>query len=259
MMWLKTRPAQAVRRLKDLAKIDVKTSTPLGTDDVVIAVHISEKTKTQIKTQDYAIKRSTLDRIATFCETANVALDQLGPQNSSVDFLAELSVGKSRSIFEFQKWTAICCLSAALILGGLWVRQSKTLNQLNLRASSLQADALSARQTTGQLETRYTQLAWMIDRRKNYSSVVEAWEKLSLALPEQAWLSELQQTGNDLEVIGFAKQAAPLVNLLENDPAFEAVRLAAPISLDNRSGTERFSLALRVVPGAVSDSQELSE
>ena len=246
MMWPRKRPAQAARRLADLAKIEAQASTPLGFDDIVLAVEIEEKTKTTIKTRDYAIKKGTLEDILAFCRAANVALSQIGPQNSQVDFLKMRNTLQTAAFKKIQKWTIVSSVSFALIFGGLWIRQSNILTRLDEEATSLQTRTFTARQISGQLEIQYTQLTWMTNRRKSYSSATETWENLSGVLPNQAWLSELQITGRDVKVIGFAEQAAPLVTLLENHPSFESVRLAAPISLDNRRNAERFSLALRI-------------
>jgi general secretion pathway protein L len=85
-------------------------------------------------------------------------------------------------------------------------------------------------------------------------SALGVLEALSRALPDDAFLSELELSGDRLRIAGFATNAAPLVPLLEELPALEDVRFQAPSSKTiledpelGRREVERFVLAARVV------------
>ncbi len=73
--------------------------------------------------------------------------------------------------------------------------------------------------------------------------------ELSGRLPEGAWIRSIRASGDDWEIDGYARDAAMLIPLFENDPRFQDVRFRAATSRA-RIGSEtyeNFSLALRVV------------
>jgi Tfp pilus assembly protein PilN len=79
---------------------------------------------------------------------------------------------------------------------------------------------------------------------------VAALMALTRRLPSGAYLSALRSTGRDWQIDGYAREAAPLVARLEDDPWFEDVHFLTATSRTLIDGKvyESFSIALHLVP-----------
>ena len=79
---------------------------------------------------------------------------------------------------------------------------------------------------------------------------VAALGALTRRLPPGAHLTALRSTGPDWQIDGFAREAAPLVARLEEDPLFQEVHFLSATSRTRLNGQvyESFSIALRLVP-----------
>lgn len=79
---------------------------------------------------------------------------------------------------------------------------------------------------------------------------VAAFAALTRRLPPGAYLTALRASGSDWQIDGYAREAAPLVPRLEEDPLFSDVHFLTATSRTrlNRQVYESFSIALRLVP-----------
>ena len=79
---------------------------------------------------------------------------------------------------------------------------------------------------------------------------VAALAALTRRLGPGAHLTVLRSSGPDWQIEGYAREAAPLVARLEEDPLFEEVHFLSATSRTRLNGRvyESFSIALRLVP-----------
>ncbi|HEY0350503.1 MAG TPA: PilN domain-containing protein, partial [Gemmatimonadales bacterium] len=79
---------------------------------------------------------------------------------------------------------------------------------------------------------------------------IGALAALTQRLPPATYISALRGTGREWQLDGYAREAAPLVGRLEEDPWFENVHFLSATSRTRMNGTlyESFSIALRLVP-----------
>ena len=73
--------------------------------------------------------------------------------------------------------------------------------------------------------------------------------ELSQRLPEDAWIRSIRTGAGAIEIDGYARDAAALIPLFENDPRFEDVRFRSATSRAQIGDEtyETFSLALDLV------------
>lgn len=244
MFWERTRPGTAARHLIELAKIDLLADAPLGQDKVAVAVETISTSGDGIETRDYAVKQSHLDAIQRLFRDAGAKPDQIGPLDTSVDFQNTQARFANSPLQGLRNGAVVLAIAGALVLGGVWLRQARVLDLLTTEMEILQASVTKERANQGDIERQYSIYKELTERRQGYSSVAENWETLSNLLPNNAWVTELSIEGNQIRLVGFADQAAPLVNTIEAHPSFSAVRLTSPIALDARRNAERFSLEL---------------
>ena len=253
----RTRPAQARAHLEDLARLDFERSVPLSSDEVLLAIETGAMESGELAVTEYAVKRKRIDQIIAHFEASSVPLAGITIANTNTDFLrSRNSAGAAPSRHALTLVVAaLVCLS--MLWGGLWFRQERTINLLEEKTAAAEASARDARRWETDLQRAARAYQELSALRHAQISVSEQWEALSLAIPNGAWLTRLDITGDGLEMTGQAQNAAPLVPALEASTRFQNARLAAPISLDVQSGKERFSIAIdhNRAPNAASGPQ----
>lgn len=140
----------------------------------------------------------------------------------------------------------------ALIFGVLSVDayRARTERELDARIAALQEAAAGALELQERAATLGRQAQAMSDFESGQVDLLRALLELSRRLPEDAWIRTIRATApGDWELDGYARDAAALIPLFENDPRFEDVRFRSATSR-TQVGTEtyeNFSLALRTL------------
>jgi hypothetical protein len=71
-----------------------------------------------------------------------------------------------------------------------------------------------------------------------------ALARLAELLPDDAWLTTLRLSETEVELSGYAAEAAGLIPLIDADPDFATPRFLSPV-VREAPGRERFALAAR--------------
>ncbi|RMF17115.1 MAG: hypothetical protein D6757_01670 [Alphaproteobacteria bacterium] len=87
---------------------------------------------------------------------------------------------------------------------------------------------------------------WLIAEKRDRLTVLGLLDEVSRAMPDDAFVLQFTQTGERLDLTGYAEKAARLVALLGKAPHLGEPRFTAPVTPDQRLGRERYSLELRV-------------
>ena len=245
MVWNKTRPRSAAGRLTKLARFDALAAIPLGDAQISVIVDRLKTEGDQIHTREYIAKTDKLENICKVFLDAGLSIGELAPPDTSLNFLGTGSDRPGSSFPQPLRWALAISASLALIIAGLWGRQAQILDRLEAQNSILETNITNLR-TGGAaaLQARYEAYQLISDRRKNTSSTVENLEKLSALIPDTAWVSEWESSRDQIRIVGFAEEAAPLVETIETHPDFESVRLTSPISLDTTRNIEKFTLEM---------------
>jgi Tfp pilus assembly protein PilN len=121
-------------------------------------------------------------------------------------------------------------------------RLDEQIAQLQERASS----ALALQQQAEALDRQADAVVEIENTRPN---PLEGLLELSEEFPEDAWIRSIRSAGGEVQIDGYAGDAAALIPLFENDPRFEDVRFLSGTSRTQFGNEtyENFSLALRVV------------
>jgi Tfp pilus assembly protein PilN len=128
--------------------------------------------------------------------------------------------------------------------------RSRTLQRLQVEAGRIRQPAESALAVQRQIEAldQEARAVGAIDAGR--SNPLAGLAALNHRLPPGSYLTALRATGNDWQIDGFAREAAPLVAQLEEDPLFDQVHFLSATSRTRMNGTlyESFSIAFRLVP-----------
>lgn len=149
---------------------------------------------------------------------------------------------------------------AALALGAILLslhwghdqlrQQERVLEAVETRALAARTAAERVLRLEAEVEAARGRLAAALGLRSGRPAAVAVLEELAQRLPDDAWLTELRLTGDQLSISGFAARSDTLLEVLDASPIFREVRFAAPVTRGQRDTADRFQLGLRVVPDA---------
>jgi Tfp pilus assembly protein PilN len=138
-------------------------------------------------------------------------------------------------------------LFALLSLDGF---RSRTLRKLETEIAQVRDAALGVLALKSLGDTLEQEARMVAAMGTGRPDPVAAFAALTRRLPPGAYLTALRASGSDWQIDGYAREAAPLVPRLEEDPLFSDVHFLTATSRTrlNRQVYESFSIALRLVP-----------
>lgn len=245
MVWSKTRPRSAAGRLNKLAHFDALAATPLGDEQISVMVDRIKTDGDLIHTREYVAKARKLENICKVFLDAGIPVSQIAPAGTSLNFLGQGSNQIGSRLTQPLRWGLVLAACLALTISGLWARQAHILNALAAENTILETSITNLRTNNiGGLQARYDAYQRISERRRDTSSVVTNLDTLTKLIPDTAWVSEWDSDTDQIRIVGFASEAAPLVEIIETHPDFQNVRLASPISLDTTRNIEKFALEM---------------
>ncbi len=145
---------------------------------------------------------------------------------------------------------AACLIS--LVFGVLSVDayRNRTERELDGRIASLQESAAESFELQRRAEALRREVDAMAAFESEPVDLLSVLLGISRRLPEGAWVRTIRATATgDWELDGYAREAAALIPMFENDPRFEGVRFRSATSRTQVGSEtyENFSLALRAI------------
>ena len=255
-------PAEAERELRAIVEHRLDTLTPWTAEQAAFDVEIGgRRADGRLEVTVAAVPRSLLSRI-------RARLAELGIEVEGVDLGAaeappvarfDLAGDGARTSGSAARivagaTAALLVLGAAALAGSEIHARSVVVAERERAAARLEARLADLGELRERLEALRREAGLLAQKLAAAPSALAVLEELSRALPDDAFLSELELSGDRLRIGGFAASASPLVPLLEQLPALEDVRFQAPSSKTivedpelGRREVERFVLAARVV------------
>lgn len=146
--------------------------------------------------------------------------------------------------------TASCVLAALFLLASLDAYRVRAERQLDVQIAALRDQASQVLMLQERAAALSREVQAISDIEAERADVLGALLELSRGLPADAWIRTIQAEPPDWYLDGWARDAAALIPLFENDPRFEDVQFRSATSraqIGNET-YDYFSLALRTVP-----------
>lgn len=119
------------------------------------------------------------------------------------------------------------------------------LRKVQARVAEIRSTSRDLVETRKKLEdiNRKTQVLFEFKRKRNRQ--IEILRQLSIILPRDAWLTGFNSgEKGTVEIEGYAKRSAEIIEPLENSPLFKNVAFSSPVTV--RGGKERFSIKMEL-------------
>lgn len=145
---------------------------------------------------------------------------------------------------------AVACAAALVFaVASLEASRARAEERLDERIAAIQERAASALALQQRAEALDRQANAVVEIERTRPNPLEGLLELSEEFPEDAWIRSIRSAGGEVQIDGYARDAAALIPLFENDPRFEDVRFLSGTSRTQFGNEmyENFSLALRLV------------
>jgi general secretion pathway protein L len=129
-----------------------------------------------------------------------------------------------------------------------FVQQERTLSQLASTLEDSRARALATQRERIEADRLVSARQFLIDRKRDATSVTQVLSDLTTALPDSTSLQRLQVRDNQVTVKGVSNSASSLIKLIEDTALFQEARFTAPITRNPTTGVESFQLVFDLSP-----------
>lgn len=239
-------PASARRSLGALLDGEVERLTPFKRGEVRLAYDLLEERDGKLQIRLHVAPKARLDAIAGQFEAAGggapafliAGAEQLGAP-AAVDFnAAPVSAQGRRGMF----WPAMAALSILLALLSPLPKPYVDLREISAEIERLRPAVTSVQEARAELD-RHRALA------ERLQAVLAAnpdlpglLETVTVALPDDAWLTGFEVRPGRLTLEGFARDASGVLRKLDTVPGLAEAAFEAPVTRDPAGGGERFRI-----------------
>ena len=135
----------------------------------------------------------------------------------------------------------------ALVMAQTVILRERTVSGLRTEADVLRVEARRVMQLQQAFEETLLAANFLAEKRAAQPAVIELMDELTRILPDDIWLQQFQLQGSDLRIQGQADGSQRVIGLLAESELFDSPEITGAISIDPRSGQERFRSQVRVV------------
>lgn len=245
-------PIAARRQINKILSLDLKRSTPLDPVDVLWRHAITGQSDAVLLVDQFIVKRADLALLEARITRAGCVMGdiRLGDKGEvpSISFAGARSARKAA----LGIWPRVnLCIAGFLVLltvGSIWLPHAdrqRALEVLRAETNHLRAETVAARtalsRRTAERDAERT-LATYLNSRQVPSELLR---ELTLRIPDNAWVSDLEISGSTLRFNGLIDgSAADLSISLADSKVFTNPRLTGPVSSAPGSGQERFGISV---------------
>jgi general secretion pathway protein L len=130
----------------------------------------------------------------------------------------------------------------------MWTRQVES-TELEARIATARATVDEVKRLNEENAQLREQRERLVRRKNDEPAVMALVESLSRALPDNAYLTEIEIHGRDTRIAGKSEDPTSLITVLEATPQFEGVRFSAPTTREEGETTGTFSIIGRAQGG----------
>lgn len=242
-------PASARKKLIAIVELDMVRRTPFRPDTVYTLNGRPKKLGNSIFIDQWIAKRVDIEDLrarfdALGLRIRRIYVDDVTAQGPIADLSGMISPNTNR----WRGLNALLFLGAIILAGMVWLFPAwlASVEQQNLAGTitRYRTQALVLRKGLDLLHSREQERSAFLDIVYKQPKLTQTLRDLTIALPDDVWISDLNFSPNHVVVSGEAKQsAAQLVLDISSGTKFQNPRLNGVVSRA-ANGAERFELTL---------------
>lgn len=246
-------PLAAAGNLEQVVAFELDRRTPFRSEEVYRSQYVLRR---DAASKRLAVQLTLVPRPPV--EAALAAAERLGLVVERVEVAGEPASGnllppRRQALAARLPRFAVGGLAAlALALAGAAVLVP--LEQAHQRAATLSAALADSRRRADEslklekeIDAEIQQSGFLALRKRETPSASELLDTLTRLLPDDTWLSELEISGGELRLTGFAASASTVLGLVDQSPRFANAAFRSPVTQDPKMRREQFNIAARIV------------
>jgi len=261
-------PRAAKHRAGEILDLDIERATPFVRDEVLSGWRVIDDRQGchELAIEHVLLKRSRAAALVTAAGAAGFQRVHLAcRKEDGVDIEIPLprslsprktALGRALHAVNLVSACAIALGPAAAVWLGFGTQQA-ALRELDSRLEIKESEARAVR-ATYEHALGLSKQVHLLGERRTGASVAELVEEITRALPDGAWLTDLEIDGPSVTLIGFARAAPGLIAALDGSGSFRDVSFASPVIRAPREDADRFIITMRIAAfdAAVRDQLE---
>jgi len=160
---------------------------------------------------------------------------------------------RPRYVHARARFNALLALGLVAVLGLVMaqtlVLRERSVTELSEAADALRGEAREVIDLQQELEESLSAANYLADKRAAQPPVIELIDEVTRVLPDDIWLQQFQLMGSQLRIQGMADGSQRIIGLLDESPLFASPEITGSISIDPRTGQERFRSQVQVITG----------
>lgn len=242
-------PASAGPRLEAILHHELERLTPVPIDEFVYGYCITRRDTATDKLDVFValLRREAFDRQmarlrALGFEPGVVSVVDAEDRPAPLNLLARAP----RLRLPFVEWPFRPAVAAVVLIALLFVlfaplpRYASVLAENDAAVGALRERAVEARAIGDAEASQHERRRYLADRQQGYRSPLDVLERLSAALPDQAWISRLSLSPSEVTIQGEATRASSLLEVVASIEGLSDAEFQAPVALNGASGKEQF-------------------
>jgi general secretion pathway protein L len=248
-------PLAAERNLAQVIGFEFERLVPFKQSEVYFAYRVTARDKAA---QSIAIALT----VVPHAELAKIvaALPGLGFQAAEIQvagpagetptiipFASENRIARSRS----GRWINLALgavavsLAIACIAIPLW-RDQSTIDSLDAQIANARHQAEASAALQKQIDAESRDQRFLIDRKQASPTVTELLATLTRLLPDDTYLTELEEKGDEVKMVGLTGSATALLAAIAKSPTFRDASFESSITHDTKTNRERFDIGAHI-------------
>lgn len=243
-------PARSSGQLASIAALDLVRRTPFHPGDIHTALSVPRQEGSRLVATQWVIRRKDVDRLDRNLSAHGFALRgvQIEGETTTPSLIADFSHrGRAKAglwkTINGVALAAIVCAVFAVWFFTTW-QHSRLLPSLRDRLQSTQTAAVALRTEIESLRSLADEQTAFLSAMVGRPHLSQNLRELTIAIPDETWLSELSYSQASLVLSGETSgSAAELVLSLAEVRSFGNPRLSGPVSRSAEGG-ERFEVVI---------------
>jgi general secretion pathway protein L len=245
-------PLAARDDLGELLRLEMDRLSPFAADQVHFAYRLlaSDPENRRIRVELQLAPKSVIDQALAVAARFEVVPDSLELAAAGTDPEARLSLlpqqptGNARISLLHRASMGAFALVVAATLGVTLHQERSAAEDLERRAASAKGPAEESLALIARLDEIRSQVHLLTERKSKRSLAVEVLDELSRVVPDEAYVVQLTVRAKEVQLQGFAQDAARLIRLLDQSTLFRAPHFLSPITQDPVQRAERFNIVI---------------
>jgi general secretion pathway protein L len=247
-------PQAAARHLGDAASYQIERLSPFPPANTLYAIGASKSDgPDEIAADILIVRRDFVEEIEARAGALGLGAIAFAVEAEEPGGLQRIAFAGRQAPSAARPWStrvlvaAAALLAATLLLAPI-VSKTMALAAIEDEAQRLKPQAGEAAKLRGTRDKQLKLLAKAATLRRATPAPLAILAKLSAALDDGSFLTELRLEGTALTISGLSADASALAQRLGGVPEFKAVKFSGPVTREPQAARDRFTLQLELAP-----------